>query len=53
MSGESTSPPSYRGRPISDEEIQRLADEAEVGYSLVRPTPAPREGHTFVGLPVG
>ena len=36
MPEENAPPPTYRGRPISDEEIQRLADEAEAGYDPAR-----------------
>ncbi len=33
---ETTPPPTYRGRPVSDEQIQHLADEAEAGYDPAR-----------------
>lgn len=36
MTGEIPAPPTWRERPISDEEVQRLADEAEAGYDPAR-----------------
>ena len=57
---EDLSPPTRRGRVIGDQEIQRLADEVEVGYDptrlrrrLVRPAPTPPDGHTSDGPPGG
>lgn len=43
MTDEIPAPPTYRERPISDEEIQRLADEAEAGYDPARLRRIPRE----------
>ncbi len=43
MTDEVPSPHTYRGRSVSDEEVQRLADEAEAGYDPTRLRRIPRE----------
>lgn len=43
MTDEVPSPHTCRGRPVGDEEIQRLADEAEAGYDPARLRRVPRK----------